>query len=164
MNKCKHCGADTKNARFCSRSCSASYNNAGVRRHQGESTKCVDCDVVIQKGSTRCKTCHGKTFHYGDMTLLEARNEKHLNNGGGVNALVRYRARKFMLDNYTECVRCGYDKHIEAAHVKPIADFDENALISEINNSENIIALCPNCHWEFDYGELTLDEINAPLD
>lgn len=165
MNNCKQCGCETKNAKFCSRSCSATFNNAGVRRHKGDTPKCVDCGVVIDKRSTRCGSCYAKTLHLGDMTLKEARNEKHANNGGGVNALVRYRARKIVLMRPQICVRCGYDKHVEAAHIKAISDFDENTLISEINSDDNLISLCPNCHWEFDYGDLTLEEINnSPVD
>jgi predicted HNH restriction endonuclease len=26
-------------------------------------------------------------------------------------------------------------------------------MISEINKPENLIILCPNCHWEFDHPE-----------
>jgi hypothetical protein len=35
MNKCENCGEDTKNPKFCSRSCSASYNNKN-RKHSQE--------------------------------------------------------------------------------------------------------------------------------
>lgn len=28
--------------------------------------------------------------------------------------------------------------------------FSMDSLISEINSLENLIYLCPNCHWEFD--------------
>ena len=48
------------------------------------------------------------------------------------------------------CICCGYDKHFEVAHIKAVSDFDDDALISEINNEDNLIALCPNHHWEYD--------------
>ena len=54
------------------------------------------------------------------------------------------------------CVVCGYDKHIEIAHIKPVSDFDDSATMMEINSIDNLIALCPNHHWEFDNGFLKL--------
>jgi hypothetical protein len=44
------------------------------------------------------------------------------------------------------CIVCEYDKHIEVCHKKPINSFDNNALISEINDINNLEALCPNHH------------------
>lgn len=55
-----------------------------------------------------------------------------------------------------ECAICGYDKHVEIAHIKAVSDFDDSALISEINSKDNLIALCPNHHWEYDHGLLKL--------
>ena len=49
-----------------------------------------------------------------------------------------------------------YNKHIEIAHKKAVSDFDDSATIAEINDINNLIALCPNCHWEFDNGLLKL--------
>lgn len=54
------------------------------------------------------------------------------------------------------CAICGYDKHIEVAHIKAVSDFENTTLVSEINNIDNLIALCPNHHWEYDNGLLKL--------
>lgn len=54
------------------------------------------------------------------------------------------------------CAICGYNKHYEIAHIKAVADFEEDASITEINNENNLIALCPNHHWEYDNGILDL--------
>ena len=56
-----------------------------------------------------------------------------------------------------KCAICGYDKHIEIAHIKSVASFDEYATIGEINSADNLIALCPNHHWEYDNGLLSLE-------
>lgn len=42
-NNCKNCNVKTKNKKFCSKSCSASYNNKGVRRHGREDNICMNC-------------------------------------------------------------------------------------------------------------------------
>lgn len=55
-----------------------------------------------------------------------------------------------------KCAICGYDKHIEIAHIKPVSDFDESSTIEEINSIDNLIALCPNHHWEYDNGIIKL--------
>ena len=54
-----------------------------------------------------------------------------------------------------KCVICGYDKHIEIAHIKSVSEFSDDALVSEINDINNLVALCPNHHWEFDNGILS---------
>ena len=57
-----------------------------------------------------------------------------------------------------KCIICGYDKHYEVAHIKAVSDFDDNTLISEINDISNLIALCPNHHWEYDNTNLDILE------
>lgn len=54
------------------------------------------------------------------------------------------------------CVICGYDKHYEVAHIKSVSSFDDATLVSEINNIDNLIALCPNHHWEYDNDKLDI--------
>lgn len=56
------------------------------------------------------------------------------------------------------CAVCGYDKTYEVAHIKSVSDFSDDALISEINHVDNLVALCPNHHWEFDHIGLDLSE------
>lgn len=71
---------------------------------------------------------------------------------------VRKYAEKVYKDSGKElkCAVCGYDKHVEIAHIKAVSDFDNNSTIAEINSINNLIALCPNHHWEYDNGILKL--------
>lgn len=55
-----------------------------------------------------------------------------------------------------KCCICGYDKHVEVAHIKPVSDFTDETLIKEINSIDNLIGLCPNHHWEYDNGILKI--------
>ena len=48
------------------------------------------------------------------------------------------------------CKVCGYSKYVDVCHVKDVKDFDGDALISEINHIDNLVALCKNHHVEFD--------------
>jgi hypothetical protein len=48
------------------------------------------------------------------------------------------------------CAHCGYAKHVELAHIRAVADFPDTATLGEVNAPDNVLPLCPNCHWEFD--------------
>lgn len=67
-------------------------------------------------------------------------------------------ARKVFFDNTPnpKCAICGYTNHVEVAHIKAVAEFSDETLISEINSLSNLIGLCPNHHWEYDNGILKL--------
>lgn len=71
---------------------------------------------------------------------------------------VRKLAEKTYKDSSKElkCAVCKYDKHVEIAHIKPVSDFDDSSTIAEINSIDNLIALCPNHHWEYDNGILKI--------
>ena len=55
-----------------------------------------------------------------------------------------------------KCLKCGYDKHYEVCHIKAVSDFTDTSTLEEINSLDNLIALCRNCHWEYDHGLLKL--------
>ena len=57
------------------------------------------------------------------------------------------------------CALCGYDKHIEIAHIKAVSEFEDSSLVREINAIDNLIPLCPNHHWEFDNGLISVEEL-----
>lgn len=52
---------------------------------------------------------------------------------------------------WNSCKKCGYNKHIEVAHIKPVNSFPKDSTLEEINHPDNLLPLCPNCHWEFDH-------------
>lgn len=55
-----------------------------------------------------------------------------------------------------KCAVCGYDKHVEVAHIKGVSEFEDEAKVREINSIDNLIGLCPNHHWEYDNGILDI--------
>ena len=55
------------------------------------------------------------------------------------------------------CMNCGYDKHYEVCHIKDIKDFDHTiSTVYDINNENNLLHLCPNCHMEVHNPQLKL--------
>lgn len=50
---------------------------------------------------------------------------------------------------------------VEICHINGVAGFPDTATIDEINSPSNLIALCPNCHWEFDNGLISREMLEA---
>lgn len=137
---------------FCSRSCAATFNNKHVIKRK-LTKQCKTCGKLIRAANTYCKNCF-KVNYVADQTLQEAMaNETRKANR---YRKVRLHARKTYLESGRPqlCCNCGYDKHFEVCHIKDICDFCPSCLIAEINAPDNLIALCPNCHWELDHGHL----------
>lgn len=154
---CKECRKEFEGLRdtnsknyFCSRSCSVRYNNKKKAKRKPEH-KCLKCGVKINAKRKHCEE-HFKEWlenQCKDMTLKEAIYKKH--HRSNAYSLIRGRARTIAKNlNMNFCEKCGYNKHVEICHKKPISQFSDDVLISIINSPDNLIALCPNCHWEFD--------------
>ena len=151
--KCLNCGCKTNNPKFCSLRCAAVVNGRKHPKRKLEG-RCVVCQSPISASRKFCKGCYSK-----DVTLEQATYDR---NGYKPNAyaLVRVRARaKIKKLGWTKCMKCGYDIHVEAAHVRPISEFSEDTLLSVINDESNLLALCPNHHWEFDHGLLKVEHL-----
>lgn len=149
---CLRCDKETKNPKYCSKSCAALTNNArkDIKRRTVEG-QCFTCKSPNQSSRKYCKECWIKNgISLGDMTLQQAIYTKH--HKSSAFGLVRSRARIVAKSlNWNSCSNCSYDKHIEIAHIKPISSFPLDTMISVINDPSNLLALCPNCHWEFDH-------------
>lgn len=144
--KCINCNKETNNKKFCSRSCSAIFTNKIVVKRK-KTKKCICCNDLILTSQTYCKKCKPKNI-LNDMTLQEAMYiDCHRSS---VYAKIRSRARSQCRSRNQVCEICGYSKHVEVCHIRPIHFFPLDTLISEINSSSNLKLLCPNCHWEFD--------------
>jgi len=155
INICQFCKSKTKNPKFCSKSCAAKLNNTINPKRKLQNT-CVDCGKPITRSRTRCKEDYLlwlKNNQAKDMTLQEAIYWKH--HKSSAFALVRSRARASeKMKKIKSCEICGYSKHVQACHKKPISSFSLDTKISIINENDNIMCLCPNCHWEYDHGLL----------
>lgn len=144
--KCLNCNNETPNPKFCSRSCSVSYNNKKSPKRKPEHS-CPKCGQPITANKRYCQICRPNNK---DMTLAEAIYKKH--HPSSAYALARTRARAIAKkNNRTTCEKCGYNRHVEVCHKKPISSFSLSTKLSEINDNDNLIVLCRNCHWEFDH-------------
>lgn len=168
MNTCITCNNATSNPRFCSRSCAAKYNN---KIHPKRKTKrvCFICGKPVKSyRNSRCfehqEEYLSTRFDYiKELPLSHYWSKKSLQNlhQSSKNAHIRILARNHFKDLLLKpCAKCGYNKHVELCHIKPIREFQETSLIREVNSYENLIQLCPNCHWEFDQGLFKLSELS----
>ena len=161
MIKCLNCSIETTNPKFCSSSCSASYNNKLHPKRKPEGS-CSTCGTPLTRRLKYCsKKCYFTalgyltsddwgSFKYGELKLLRKYQK---------NSRIREMARKLYIKSNKprKCYICGYDKHFEVCHIKSISSHSDSTTIAEINSLSNLIALCPNCHWELDYGNLKLE-------
>lgn len=159
---CKNCQKEFKKSltefkrsknHFCSRSCAAKFNNKNIKRNKPSSktitkySSCSTCNTSLdyRLRRTKCNNCLQP-----DYTLADIQYDKH--HKSSTWALVRSRAKSIIQNRPQVCERCGYNKHVECCHIKSISSFSLESKLSEVNHPDNLILLCPNCHWEFDNG------------
>lgn len=156
MNNCLNCNKETKNPKYCCRSCSATITGKLFPKRKIQ-RKCINCEKLAKHHRTKYCEDHlneyKKSHKYKNTTVGEYRNKLSVKNKhpSWINAHVRNFARTW-LKHLTKlpCAKCGYNKHVELAHIKPVSSYSDNTLLSTINSENNVIQLCPNCHWEFD--------------
>lgn len=148
---CLNCLNNTSNPSFCSRSCAVTYNNKKKKKRQLKTTRCKHCQEIIQRNGhkhrpTVCGKCKNK---YGNDPTIEEVTYKHLHKSSAF-AFIRGKARRAFKGVQAKCIFCGYDKHVEIAHKTAISLFPLDTRLSVVNHIDNLMRLCPNCHWEFD--------------
>jgi hypothetical protein len=154
MTVCPTCGKGTKNPKFCSRSCAVTQNNrlAPKRRPAG---LCSVCSCPVPARNRYCEEHRpNRQLDRSQPIRTVADNSDH---SACRSARLRQDARRHYLAAFPyRCSRCGYDKHIEVCHRLALTSFSLETPIAVVNALENLIGLCPNCHWELDHGLLQL--------
>lgn len=157
--ECKTClitfrALKSEKRKFCSRSCSTSYNNKISIKRVKKIYYCQNCSKECRYKRKYCsKDCQ---FHKRLHTIGDIR-KKYKVAASNMYSQIRGKARKIaMLHGYNFCVNCGYNKHVEICHIKSISSFDDAELLEDINHISNLVSLCRNCHWEHDNGLFTI--------
>jgi len=165
---CKNCESETDNPKFCSISCSTTYNNAqrttpSVPRKPRYCIKCnKDITFLSPAGAqyhprTNCDDCLANiclitstTITIGDIKA-KARYQKH--------AQIRQMARRIYNNSGQpkECKICHYNRAYDVCHIVALNIWPSTTLLSQVNASKNLVALCKNHHWEFDHGYLSTE-------
>jgi len=150
MNICLNCGTETKNPKFCSSSCSATFNNlkAGRKKPLGN---CLNCGIKIGvKGwrSSRRKYCSNKCgIEYRSKMYIEnwlSGKESGSKEKDKTSCSAFVRNYLLKINNY-KCSKCGWGEVNEFTKTIPLEVHHKNG--DFLNNiPENLEVLCPNCH------------------
>lgn len=144
---------------FCSRSCAAKLNNQKFVKRTKLNRFCENCSQQIPNKTKRrfCEECCQRArIARFKVDLIENRTKGELfqsrSTWQSARTAIRVHAQRiFDRSKFPKiCFLCGYSNHIEICHIKNVSDFSNDALIKEINDLSNLVALCPNHHWEFD--------------
>lgn len=159
MNTCLHCGAETANAKYCSRSCANRVNGHLFPSRQRVARSCKHCGTTLQTRRTTCDSCNPTLVDWRLVPLQHLKSKALQQYAAQIRSLARLAYRKSSRPK--ACAVCGYALHYEVCHIKPINGFAPTDFVANVNTLDNLVALCPNHHWEFDHGHLTSDFILA---
>lgn len=131
--------------KFCDRKCAAIYNNKVYKKRSLEGS-CKVCGVSCPSAAAHCQKCKPDRYDYLTVTIKEVKGRAKYQKSAIIRAHARKTIRQAGLPR--RCNVCGYDKHVEVSHIRPISSFDLDTLISVVNHVSNLEYLCPNHHWE----------------
>lgn len=134
MHYCRVCKKQTTNPKFCSRSCAATFNNKGVRRHGNDPGICIICKK--SKGPNNKKYCSVSCYNSDkiDYSPIILNNEN-----------VSWKIlKRYIHETQNICSTCGIGKEWNGRPLTLQCDhIDGDASNNVINN---VRLLCPNCH------------------
>lgn len=152
MNNCLHCGARTANPKFCSRSCANRINGRLFPSRKRVARQCKYCGNALLTRRTTCDTCNPGFVDWSTIPLHQLKARALQQYAAQIRSLARVAYRKSR--RAKACAVCGYDAHYEVCHIRPINEFPGTDSVADVNRLSNLVALCPNHHWEFDHGRL----------
>ena len=157
MINCLNCSTETSNPKFCCRSCSATFTNKASPKRKRKSVCAREgCSEITRDYRTSLCIEHFNEYKegkYRGRTIGEYRERLSVvgKHPSWINSHIRLFARSWLKHlTVSPCLRCGYDKHVELAHIKAVSEFRDDELLMTVNSEDNVIPLCPTCHWEFD--------------
>lgn len=150
--------------KFCNNKCSNIYNNSLRRRKQSVCKTCgkefdrYKTDAGRWSWSKNCQKCqesgYGNSITFLNKTksqvYQENKTKQSARNAICGNAKIVYKHSSKVY----KCVVCGYDLHVDICHLRAVSDFSDDTKIEVINDINNLVALCPNHHWELDNKKL----------
>jgi 5-methylcytosine-specific restriction endonuclease McrA len=166
---CPVCSQETTNPKFCSTSCAATYNNKLFPKRQKASSSltiikkvqqryCRDCHIPVPGHRRVCDNCKGRIYvDWTKRTIADIHSAAKYQVSSQLRSIARQEFKQSKRPRI--CQNCGYDKHIEVCHIHAIQDFPPGTPVSVVSGIDNLVALCPNCHWEFDHGILHIQDI-----
>ena len=134
---------------FCSRECAIMYY---APRRPERPVSCAQCGRLFLRNGSGKRKCPECVSVRRNQSLMRIKADL-------THPEIRSHARQLLImaGLANSCQNCGYSKHVEVCHLKPVSKFLPTATLAEINAFSNLIVLCPNCHWELDHELLKLN-------
>jgi len=138
--KCYFCHNETQNPKFCSRSCSASYNNAKYPKRSPIIRKCCRCKNKCKSNKSKYCSRECRNIHH-----RETKDKQILSNGFGDGHYHNNTIRKYMIKHHGNfCMICGQSG--DDWNGKPITLIVDHIDGRSNNNKlDNLRIVCPNC-------------------
>jgi len=117
-------------------------------KKEGVVRLCSSCGVSLSQRRKYCKTCNPRYMKWENTTIGDLKEKEGQLYGRTVRNVARdiyYRSSKPV-----KCLVCSYEKNFQVCHIIPVDKFSDTTTIADVNNISNLMALCPNHHWEFD--------------
>ena len=119
-------------------------------------TICVGCDGEMKAYRTTKRPFCSKECRLNYLKRLTKKDIESVH----ISSTIRKYNREWNRDiTIKPCANCGYSKHVELAHIVAVSEFSDDVPFGIINSPDNILPLCPTCHWEFDTGILTREAL-----
>ena len=132
-----------KRKNFCSRSCSATYNNKKYPKRGLPDKYCKECNKkLINKKSTYCSSqCCSDSYYNNYITeWLAGKND------GSGHSGCSMRIRRWLFEKHNrKCSKCGWSEINQHTKTLPLEVEHINGNPYD-NRPENLDLLCPNCH------------------
>lgn len=160
MPKCVECNAETRNPKFCSRSCNAKHRNRTVQRQRRiKIAVCRTCGVNFPLHRTAKRLdlsrayfcsdkCRGRTSRtltleaFGQEWESGQRDGSQQGKHGYANKMLK---RWLILSRGEKCEQCGWAERNPVTGRVPI-EMDHIDGNRKNNGVGNVRLLCPNCH------------------
>ena len=128
--------------KFCSKSCSATYNNKKKKKKKSNK-KCINCGKELQNRNNKyCNNICQNEYQNNEIFKLIESNNLHLNNSSTESRWVK----KYLIIKYGEkCMKCGWNEIHQITGNVPI-QINHKDGNTENNKLNNVELLCPNCH------------------
>src|SRR5262249_5157884 len=146
---CPTCGRETRNPKFCSRSCAIKQNNVLFPKRRLEGS-CSVCGSPVPRRNKYCPE-HRPNWRIDRSQPIGDVADRSEHPVCRYARLRQDARRQYFSAHPYRCSRCGYDKHVEVCHKRSLTSFPLDTPIADVNSLDNLVGLCPNCHWEFDH-------------
>lgn len=152
MRKCPNCNGETKNPRFCSRSCSASFNNR--KRSVTEDTKRKICESLggtYEKKRKECVVCNKELSEHQRKYCSTACFSKkrweiirrEIEKTGRSDAFDSKQIKHYLEETKGYCEKCNLTEWLGEKMSFDLHHINGN---NRDHRLDNVLLLCPNCH------------------